>query len=250
MDPDATEITGTSGDDVMFLVGEQIASGGRGNDTYFVADGFANERANEGDNVAFFANTDYTVPENVETASTYPFLNILSGPPIWNVSGNFQGNTILVFGARGEVHGMAGSDVITSRGARDRLYGDNGRDEIHAGANNDILNGGQGADQLFGDAGNDDLDGGTGSDQLTGGPGNDRFRFPSGEERDVVTDFTFGEDTIWLHSETNIHGLSPLQITDYLIPVGNNVLIIDNANSRMLIQNATIPQVRNSFEHE
>ena len=91
---------------------------------------------------------------------------------------------------------------------------------------------------------------GTGSDQLTGGPGNDRFRFPSGEERDVVTDFTFGEDTIWLHSETNIHGLSPLQITDYLIPVGNNVLIIDNANSRMLIQNATIPQVRNSFEHE
>ena len=250
MDPDATEITGTSGDDVMFLVGEQIASGGRGNDTYFVADGFANERANEGDDVAFFANTDYTVPENVETASTYPFLNILSGPPIWNVSGNFQDNTILVFGAQGEVHGMAGSDVITSRGARDRLYGDNGRDEIHAGANNDILNGGQGADQLFGDAGNDDLDGGTGSDQLTGGPGNDRFRFPSGEERDVVTDFTFGEDTIWLHSETNIHGLSPLQITDYLIPVGNNVLIIDNANSRMLIQNATILQVRNSFEHE
>jgi hypothetical protein len=133
MDPDATEITGTLGDDVMFLIGDQMASGGHGNDTYFVSDGFINEASNEGDDIVFFANTDYSVPENVETASTYPFLNSLSGPSIWNVAGNYQDNTILVFGAQGEVHAGSGSDVITSRGARDRLYGDNGRDEIHAG---------------------------------------------------------------------------------------------------------------------
>ena len=251
MDLDATELHGTASDDVMFLVGDQMASGGRGNDTYFVADGFANELPSGGKDIVFFANSDYMVPDNVETASTYPYLNSLSGIPVWNIVGSKQRNTILVFGAQGEVYARGGDDVVISRGARDRIYGGNGRDEIHAGGNDDILSGGRGEDQLFGDAGDDDLDGGQGSDQLMGGLGNDRFRFPRDlTSRDVVTDFTYGDDKIWLPLQTNLHGLNALQITKYLFPIGNDVLILDGANRSMLIQNATVGQIRLSFEHE
>ncbi|WP_193152515.1 Ig-like domain-containing protein [Vibrio navarrensis] len=67
---------------------------------------------------------------------------------------------------------------------------------------NDILNGGEGNDILYGQGGNDILIGGLGDDILTGGEGADIFKFVDygtglrDGERDIITDFTAGEDKI------------------------------------------------------
>ena len=65
-----------------------------------------------------------------------------------------------------------------------------------------VITGNAGANTLSGDAGNDTLIGGAGTDRLTGGTGNDTFRFGAwtdlglGAARDLVTDFTRGQDRI------------------------------------------------------
>lgn len=59
------------------------------------------------------------------------------------------------------------------------------------------LNGGKGADVLTGAAGADTLIGGAGADNLTGGADADVFLFyGTAEFKDVITDFTHGEDQI------------------------------------------------------
>jgi Ca2+-binding RTX toxin-like protein len=75
-----------------------------------------------------------------------------------------------------------------------------------------IINGVGGDDVLDGAYGNDILNGGVGKDTLTGGAGADRFLFAIGDSRsggsvrDVITDFTKGEDIL---------DLKALGITDY-----------------------------------
>ncbi len=94
--------------------------------------------------------------------------------------------------------GDANDNVINALGGDDRVSGAGG---------NDTLNGGNGNDTLNGDAGNDILIGGAGRDTMTGGAGNDTFTFTALSDssisylRDVITDFTPGQDKI------NISGL-------------------------------------------
>ena len=85
------------------------------------------------------------------------------------------------------------------------LNGGRRADTLIGGPENDVLNGQDGADILRGGAGPDILRGGAGYDQLTGGAGADRFVFASAAEigngttpssRDVIADFTPGEDRI------------------------------------------------------
>ena len=84
---------------------------------------------------------------------------------------------------------MAGRPMIRSRGGggTDKAWGYDG---------DDILVGGQGQDQLFGGNGDDILSGDVGGDWLTGGAGADSFIFGPAHGRDVITDFTPGEDQI------------------------------------------------------
>ncbi|NML15700.1 calcium-binding protein [Azohydromonas caseinilytica] len=69
-------------------------------------------------------------------------------------------------------------------------------------AANNVITGNAAANTLDGGAGNDVLIGGAGTDRLTGGIGNDVFRFAAwtdlglGTARDVITDFTRGQDRI------------------------------------------------------
>lgn len=70
------------------------------------------------------------------------------------------------------------------------------------GADTDLLSGDWGHDRLYGDGGDDYIDGGAGRDTLFGGAGNDTFYFINGlggtrkSDRDVVMDFTRGEDLL------------------------------------------------------
>lgn len=94
----------------------------------------------------------------------------------------------------------SGADAVTlvsGTAGADRLDGTTGNDKLIGGAGNDVLVGG---------AGDDTLVGGAGMDNLTGGYGQDRFVFEvvtdsvAGAARDVVTDFTQGQDVFDLHA--------------------------------------------------
>ncbi len=76
-------------------------------------------------------------------------------------------------------------------------------ENVIGGGGNDTLVGSGGANSLSGGDGNDHLDGRGGKDILTGGEGADVFIFrnvahssPGVADRDVITDFTQGEDMI------------------------------------------------------
>jgi serralysin len=93
-------------------------------------------------------------------------------------------------GTRNRLEGGAGNDTLVGEAGIDLLLGEDGNDSLLGGADVDDLRGGAGADSLAGEAGNDKLLGGTGAGRfLFGGPG---------EGRDVVKDFTEGEDLLVL----------------------------------------------------
>ena len=113
------------------------------------------------------------------------------------------------------IHGNDDSNFIQGGSNSDLLYGEGGDDTLMGWDGNDGLDGGKGADMLLGFAGNDYLAGGMGDDYLRGDDGDDVLSGESGtnslqggEGKDsfeldwagtaVITDFTFGEDKIFL----------------------------------------------------
>lgn len=117
------------------------------------------------------------------------------------------GNDLLLGGAgNDQMRGGDGADMLLGGAGADMLAGEDGNDWLDGCADDDLMLGGAGADVLMGGAGNDSLDGGTGFDLLTGGAGADTFIFALGESgasgvaRDLITDFTPGEDLIDLRA--------------------------------------------------
>lgn len=116
------------------------------------------------------------------------------------------GNDELLGGwGRDRIWGEAGANLLLGQAGADSLYGGAANDTIKGGGGtdkawgydgDDILVGGQGQDQLFGGNGDDILSGDAGGDWLTGGAGADSFVFGPAHGRDVITDFTPGEDQI------------------------------------------------------
>ena len=98
-----------------------------------------------------------------------------------------DGNDILI--GIENVNGGGGNDIITGNRSANKLNGGNG---------NDTLYGGLGNDRLVGGGGIDTLTGGIGNDILKGGRGNDIFQINSGVGRDVISDYTSGDDRIKL----------------------------------------------------
>ncbi|KQM65512.1 cadherin [Sphingomonas sp. Leaf17] len=99
--------------------------------------------------------------------------------------------------------GSWGNDVLNGLAGNDRLTGGLGNDTLNGGAGNDTLIGSDGRDILNGGDGNDLLIGGDDTDTMTGGAGSDIFRFEvkgdsltSTSLRDIITDFTVGQDKI------------------------------------------------------
>ncbi|WP_199247234.1 SBBP repeat-containing protein [[Phormidium] sp. ETS-05] len=124
-------------------------------------------------------------------------------------------------------------DVLYGGSGNDVIFGNQGNDSISGGDGDDTLYGGQDDDWLFGDDRDDILSGDKGNDTLTGGGGSDIFRVMAGYGTDVITDFTDGEDKIWLAG-----GLTFSQLSLFLSANGDTVIsdgtesiaIIDGVN--------------------
>ena len=89
----------------------------------------------------------------------------------------------------------------------DSILGGDGNDTVHGGAQNDTIRGGADNDSLYGGGQDDVIDGGAGRDRMAGGAGADVFEFNATSEsgsvtmgRDLITDFTPGEDVIDLET--------------------------------------------------
>ncbi|WP_158266815.1 S8 family serine peptidase [Alsobacter soli] len=99
-------------------------------------------------------------------------------------------------------------------------------------AYNDTLTGGLLADQIDGGAGNDTLIGGAGNDTLTGGSGYDIFKFTAaGFGKDLITDFTAGQDKINLAGLglKSLAGVSmALSGTTEIISIGSDTITLLN----------------------
>jgi Ca2+-binding RTX toxin-like protein len=156
----------------------------------------------------------------VDHFGTRPIENFITndGTPFVLATGSTGGN------GSGIISGTEKSDALDGRGGDDWLYGNGGKDQLLGGTGNDHLFGGAGRDVLDGQDGDDILDGGPGSDRLIGGAGrdifvvtpvaatghggehdddNDTLHFGGlpgsdgpGAGRDVIEDFTRGEDRI------------------------------------------------------
>jgi Ca2+-binding RTX toxin-like protein len=133
-----------------------------------------------------------------------------------NVVNSGAGNdTINALEGNDVINGGTGNDVVNAGGGNDTVTGGDGNDTLNGEAGNDTLLGGAGRDVINGGDGNDTIEGGTGlpmivgdlvtplGDVLTGGAGADNFIFRGQQDspgavnqRDVITDFTSGTDTI------------------------------------------------------
>ena len=115
-------------------------------------------------------------------ASTTKTVNASKFTKAIKITGNSLGDSIL---------GGSGADTLT---------GGSKADTIEGGVGNDKISGAAGNNKIWGGAGNDTLAGGEGNDTLTGGAGKDIFVYGSGEGKDVITDYTAGQDTIKITS--------------------------------------------------
>lgn len=145
------------------------------------------------------------------------------------------------------VYGNGGNDTILGGIGNDVIYGDTntlsattggadwinaqgGHDRVYAGAGNDTVKGGSGNDEIYGLNGNDILDGQNGYDTLVGGLGRDRmtggkladhFVMEVDYVRNVITDFTSGEDVL----DFTALGITEADLTYRQIAGGANLLI-------------------------
>jgi Ca2+-binding RTX toxin-like protein len=179
----------------------------------------------------------------------------------------------LIFGMAGNdtLTGGRGVDVIFGGPGNDAVHGDGkrlvtdnpatrlgGNDVILGDVGADTLQGEGGDDVIYGDAGNDVIYGGFGRDVVAGGPGADRFVFgtvvlyaPStpgtfasavvdtglGEAgRDVILDFTQGEDKIDLSTINFFQRRPPTDIPFAFIGADKFHAIHDRPEVRYEIQ--------------
>ena len=82
------------------------------------------------------------------------------------------------------------------------IVGNKEKNVITGTDSDDYIEGLAGADKLYGGEGNDSLWGGKGNDTLYGGDGDDTFIYNPGEGKDVIADFTRGDQIMILNGDS------------------------------------------------
>ena len=225
--------------------GNDVLNGGNGNDELIGSHGNDELSGGAGDDTLDGGNNE----------------DILSGGEGNDTLIGFNGRDILSGGAGedkldggnddDQLDGGDGNDVLIGFNGRDTLLGGAGEDTLDGGNDDDVLDGGAGNDTLIGFNGRDTLIGGDGddiligntdSDILTGGNGNDTFVFEQGSGRDVVTDFTAGEDLLDFSGFGEEVSFEALNITQ----AGNDVLI-EYQGSHVTLEDANIDAIVEDF---
>lgn len=143
------------------------------------------------------------------------------------------------------IEGGADADTVSGGSGNDWLYGDDsyygGSDDyVVGGSGNDYLYGGGGDDELIGGNDNDTIEGGVGNDELVGGAGAGEFRFEVlnettttalvGYDRDKITDFEDGVDTI------KLLGVTDVDVTIDPIASGGTLVTVSGTDGDLLIE--------------
>lgn len=198
-----SHLYGGAGNDVLTGgLHKATLEGGAGDDSYIIkSDTDRVVEAASGGYDTVSVSFNYTLPDNVEALR-------FSGLGQTGI-GNTLDNRIVGSAGNDIIYGLGGNDTLQGLEGNDRIDGGNGDDILNGDGGNDALFGGAGADTLLGGLGNDTIDGGTGNDLIEGGAGNDIltggagadvFRLrpadAEGGQRDVITDFKSGEDSI------------------------------------------------------
>ncbi|MDZ8082174.1 MAG: putative Ig domain-containing protein [Nostoc sp. DcaGUA01] len=188
-------ITGNGGANILSGVdGNDSLIGGSGNDTLFGGadddelDGGAGDDSLDGG----VGNDTYTV--NSLSDSISEGLNagtdLVKSSLTWVLGNNLENLT------------LTGSSAINGTGnsVNNILTGNTGANILSGEDGNDSLFGDAGIDTLLGGAGDDVLTGGIGKDVLTGGTGRDSLYLTGTRAGgfDTITDFTVGDDTIFI----------------------------------------------------
>jgi hypothetical protein len=245
--PDANEVEGGQGNDVLDGVNGVVMRGNAGNDLYIVeaASDKVTELSSEGtDRVASYVN--YTLGGNVENLLLRGGALTGTGNSKANsIVGNDNANTLSGLGGNDSLNGGTGADAMAGGLGNDTAVVDNAGDVVTeaAGEGTDLIQSsvtrvldanvenltltGSGstngtgnalANVIKGNGGSNVLDGGDGADQLTGGAGGDTYVFGSLVGLDAVADFDTAADTIRI-------GMAG-------IPIGDGDTVVENGTTR------------------
>jgi Ca2+-binding RTX toxin-like protein len=251
--------------------GADYMLGGIGNDTYYVDDegDVVFEVMGAGTDTVRTTLSDYTLADNVErlefigtggfTGHGNDLANVLTGGTGNDTLDGGVGNDLLIGGAGADLMtGGAGNDTYNVDNVDDVVVeavgggtdtvkttlssytlGDNVENLRFVGTGDFSGHGNARANALTGGAGNDTLIGGKGADSLTGGAGADVFVFREASDslrgaRDVLTDFTVGEDSLdftQMNTGGNFHALQTVTSAPATIGAHSLVAFVSGGNT-------------------
>ncbi|WP_435257278.1 calcium-binding protein [Thioclava sp. FR2] len=214
-DTGANQLFGDDGDDVILGGnGSDFIGGGAGNDSITGAEGadtiwggFGNDTLDGGlGNDAIFGSEGMNLliaGEGNDTVSGGAGSDTIRGISGLNALYGNDGNDFIEGGIASDlIGGGSGNDTIRGGDGADTIWGGLGNDNIGGGSGRDIIYASAGSDTIWGGYGNDTIHAGTGTDLMVGGAGADVFVFATsahagiGPGRDVIADFTPGQDDI------------------------------------------------------
>ncbi len=182
----ANTLTGGDGNDSLFgSSGNDTLLGGIGDDSLDGGLGIDNLNGGVGNDTYIVDSVSDIIVEGLNAGT-----DLVNSSVSWTLADNFENLTLI------------GTGVITATGnsLNNILRGNTAANTLTGGDGNDSLFGGSGNDSLLGGVGNDSLFGGIGKDTLTGGAGQDSLYLTDTRTGgyDTITDFTVGDDTIFI----------------------------------------------------